>query len=119
MVDYRFLIALLAVACLVYRRRPSLLVPPIGYGAIIIVPTSFPRFLHREARCSSRVNYAEVRRKVEHAFAEKAHELHQSLALVQSLSKATLQVLDKLDTHCGASLREAEAALESFSGGGK
>lgn len=57
------------------------------------------------------MNYAEVRRKVEYAFAEKANELHDWLALVQSLSKESLQILEKLDTHCGVALRHAEDEL--------
>ena len=62
------------------------------------------------------MNYADVRRKVEHAFAERAFELHNTLGVVQSLSKATLQILQKLDTHCGSALWEAQAALSHAMG---
>ena len=37
------------------------------------------------------------------AYAEKAHELADTISLLTSLSKESADVLDKIETHCGAS----------------
>jgi len=67
--------------------------------------------LPSEAHCAPKVQYAVVRERVEQAFAAKAHELHDSIAVVQSLSRSALLLLEKLHTHCGDTLREAQAVL--------
>ena len=65
-----------------------------------------------EDYCSQRINYAEVRGNMGHAFAEKASELHEWLALLQSLSKEAVGILGKLETHCGPALQHAQTKLD-------
>ena len=91
------------------RRRPSLLGQLSGFISLAVC--CGVASLRCQEYCGPRMNYAEVRRNVEYALAEKVNELHDWLALVQSLSKESLQILEKLDTHCGAALRHAEGEL--------
>lgn len=48
------------------------------------------------------INYAEVRTRVSHAFAEKAHEMTETLAVLQDLSKATSAILADIHAQCKA-----------------
>ena len=57
------------------------------------------------------MQYAVVRERMGQAFEAKAHELHDSIAVMQSLSRSVLQLLEKLHTHCGDSLQEAQWVL--------
>ena len=43
--------------------------------------------------CATKVNYADVRARVANAFAEKANELADAIAVVQGLSKDTSRSL--------------------------
>ena len=52
--------------------------------------------------CSPRVNYADVRARVAHAFAAKASELGDAIALVQGLSKESVALLDQIRIYCGS-----------------
>ena len=55
---------------------------------------------------ASKVNYAEVRTRVDHAFEERAHEMTAALSALQGVSKETAALLDRMHAQCGASLRE-------------
>ena len=55
------------------------------------------------ACCSAdKVNYAEVRTRVSHAFEEKTHEMLETLASLQELSRETSALLANIDAHCGS-----------------
>jgi hypothetical protein len=43
---------------------------------------------------------------VERAFSEKVNELHDWIALVQSLSKEASHILEEIQTNCGATNRQ-------------
>lgn len=43
--------------------------------------------------CAPKTDYADVRRRVGHAFAEKANEIADAIAVVQSLSKEATRLL--------------------------
>ena len=62
--------------------------------------------------CAPKVNYFEVRTRVAHAFAGKANEMADAISVVQNLSKGMTRLLEKIDTHCGASLEAAASKLE-------
>ena len=49
---------------------------------------------------AAKVNYAEVRTRVAHAFAEKAHEVAEAIDVLQSLSKESIGLLDKAKAQC-------------------
>ena len=54
------------------------------------------------ARSSAeRVNFAEVRTRVSHAFEEKTHEMLETLASLQDLSRETSALLANIDANCG------------------
>lgn len=53
---------------------------------------------------SAAVNYADVRTRVAHAFAEKAHEMSAVITLLQTLSKETVALTETIHTHCGAKM---------------
>ena len=60
-------------------------------------------FCFAVACCSAeKVNYAEVRTRVSHAFEEKAHEMLETLASLQELSRETSALLANIDAHCGS-----------------
>merc|ERR1712216_247645 len=50
--------------------------------------------------CVPKPNYAEVRARVGSAFAEKAHELADAVAVVQGLSKEATRLLGEIDKQC-------------------
>jgi len=50
--------------------------------------------------CMPRINYADVRRRVGSAFAEKANEIADAVAVVQGLSRETTRLLGEIDTQC-------------------
>lgn len=50
--------------------------------------------------CAPKINYADVRKRVQHAFAEKANEIAEAIAVVQSLSKEGSTLLEEIDSQC-------------------
>ena len=53
---------------------------------------------------SGAVNYADVRTRVAHAFAEKAHEMSAVIGVLQTLSKETAALTETIQTHCGVKM---------------
>ena len=53
-----------------------------------------------EDYCAPKINYADVRKRVSYAFAEKAHEIADAIAVVQSLSKEGAALLEEIKTQC-------------------
>ena len=53
-----------------------------------------------EDYCAPKINYADVRKRVRYAFAEKAHEIADAIAVVQSLSKEGVALLEEIKTQC-------------------
>jgi hypothetical protein len=53
---------------------------------------------------AGRVNYAAVRAAVGHAYAEKAYEMGEVLAVLQGLSKESAVLVGKIETHCDTAL---------------
>ena len=49
------------------------------------------------------VNYAEVRMRVAHAYAEKAYEMSLAISELQSLSRQTAGLLADIEKNCGHS----------------
>ena len=49
---------------------------------------------------SGTVNYADIRARVAHGFAEKGYEIANVVALLQDISKATVDLTDKISAHC-------------------
>ena len=49
----------------------------------------------------SSVNYADVRARVAHGFIEKANEMANAIAVLQDLSRATVDLSEQIATHCG------------------
>ena len=52
-------------------------------------------------RSAERVNYAEVRTRVSHAFEEKTHEMFEALTALQDLSQETSTLLANMEAQCG------------------
>lgn len=50
--------------------------------------------------CAPKINYADVRKRVSYAFAEKANEIADAIAVVQSLSKEGAALLEEIKTQC-------------------
>ena len=50
--------------------------------------------------CAPKINYADVRKRVQHAFAEKAHEIADAIAVVQSLSKEGATLMEEIRAQC-------------------
>ena len=50
-----------------------------------------------------KVDYADVRKQVSHAFAERAHEMSATLAVLQGVSKATAAEIKAVQARCGLS----------------
>ena len=50
--------------------------------------------------CAPKVNYAEVRDRVTIAFAEKANEIADAIAFIQSLSREAVELLEQASAHC-------------------
>ena len=48
-----------------------------------------------------KVDYADVRKQVSHAFAERAHEMSATLAALQGVSKATAAEIKAVQARCG------------------
>ena len=46
------------------------------------------------------INYAEVRTRVAHGFAEKANEIADAIAVLHEISKATADLTDKISKRC-------------------
>lgn len=53
-----------------------------------------------EDYCAPKTNYADIRKRVNYAFAEKAHEIADATAVVQSLSKEATRLLGEIDAQC-------------------
>lgn len=53
-----------------------------------------------EDYCAPKINYADVRKRVSYAFAEKAHEIADAIDVVQSLSKEGVALLEEIKTQC-------------------
>ena len=51
--------------------------------------------------CAPKTNYAEVRKRVRYAFSEKANEIADAIAVVQSLSAEGSKLLEEIDAQCG------------------
>ena len=45
-------------------------------------------------------NYADVRSRVAHSFPEKANEIADIISVLQDLSKATVDMTEKISAHC-------------------
>ena len=56
------------------------------------------------AYCSSILNYADVRVRVSHAFAEKSNAMFDALDVVQTLSKKSMRLISEINGRCGSSL---------------
>lgn len=50
--------------------------------------------------CAPKANYADVRKRVGNAFAEKANEIADAIAVVQGLSKEATRLLGDIDAQC-------------------
>ena len=50
--------------------------------------------------CAPKINYADVRKRVQHAFAEKANEIADAIAAVQSLSKEGATIMGEIRSQC-------------------
>ena len=50
--------------------------------------------------CAPKVDYAEVRKRVRYAFSEKANEIADAIAVVQSLSAEGSKLLEEIDAQC-------------------
>ena len=51
--------------------------------------------------CAPKTDYAEVRKRVQYAFQEKAYEIAETIDVVQSLSKEGSKLLEQIDAQCG------------------
>merc|ERR1711972_1062075 len=51
--------------------------------------------------CSSRVDYAELRRTMGYAFEEKAYELADTTGVLLDLGKEAAQMIDRIEAACG------------------
>jgi DnaJ-domain-containing protein 1 len=58
----------------------------------------FPNFL--QDYCAPKINYADVRKRVHHAYAEKANEIADAIAVVQRLSKEGATLLEEIRAQC-------------------
>jgi len=54
----------------------------------------------RDHSSGGAINYAEVRVRVAHSFPEKANEIADTISVLQDLSKATVDMTDKIVAHC-------------------
>ena len=81
-----FLRFLLFCACLCGALGGVLRESPVAFGA--------------RAKGGSVVNYAEVRARVAHGFAEKANEMADAIAVLQDLSRTTVDLTDQITKHC-------------------
>ena len=52
------------------------------------------------SKISNSVNYADVRARVAKSFPEKANEIANLIAVLQDLSKATVDLTKQISTHC-------------------
>ena len=52
------------------------------------------------SKISNSVNYADVRARVAKSFPEKANEIGNLIAVLQDLSKATVDLTNQISTHC-------------------
>ena len=50
--------------------------------------------------CAPKINYADVRKRVQHAFAEKANEISDAIAAVQGLSKEGATIMSEIRSQC-------------------
>ena len=50
--------------------------------------------------CAPKINYADVRKRVQHAFAEKANEISDAIATVQGLSKEGATIMSEIRAQC-------------------
>ena len=101
-----------SLACLVVQCRSSLpkqavLVQPCyllrGEGMLSLARPCFLAVLFCLAlgQCfAEQVNYAEVRSRVSNAFGEKVHEMSETLAVLQDLSKETSALLASIKAQC-------------------
>ena len=79
-----------------------------GSGASSIQPDT--RLVAASRAPTAKVDYAGVRARVAHAFAEKAHEMTETVAVLQKLSKDTVALVDTINMHCGVKLETASTA---------
>jgi hypothetical protein len=50
--------------------------------------------------CAPKINYADVRKRVQHAFVEKANEIADAIGVVQRLSKEGSSLVDEIKAQC-------------------
>ena len=50
--------------------------------------------------CAPKINYADVRKRVQHAIAEKAYEIADATAAVLSLSKEGATLMEEIRAQC-------------------
>merc|ERR1712072_853538 len=50
--------------------------------------------------CAPKIDYADVRKRVGYAFAEKANEIADAISVVQGLSKEATRLLGEIDAQC-------------------
>ena len=56
------------------------------------------------------VNYANVRARVAHGFAEKANEIAETIAVLQDIAIATVDLTDKISARCSSERSGLHAA---------
>ena len=52
-------------------------------------------------QAAPKINYADVRTHMSHAFQERAHEMSATLAVLQGVSKATMARIEAVQAKCG------------------
>ena len=50
--------------------------------------------------CAPKINYADVRKRVQHAFVEKANEIADAIGVVQRLSKEGASLVAEIKAQC-------------------
>ena len=66
-----------------------------------VVSSASPIAFTTRGKSGSSVNYADVRARVTHGFIEKANEMANAIAVLQDLSKATVDLSEQIAMHCG------------------
>ena len=64
--------------------------------------------------CSPKADYADVRRRVGHAFAEKANEIADAISVVQSLSKEATRLFQGLAQYRACHKEPSEMGLPKW-----
>ena len=73
-------------------------------GPVLQLPCVFRKLMNMHLRCQDycapKIDYAEVRKRVRYAFSEKANEIADAIAVVQSLSAEGSKLLEEIDAQC-------------------